>query len=501
MLRILGTTKTLCDGIRRRDLLIAGGLNLLGQALGGLTARPAPAVAAPARAAKGSFGRAKSCILLYLYGAPSQLELCDLKPEAPAEIRGEFKPIRSRLPGCDVCEWLPRTAQVMDRVAVVRSLTHPYPTHAVHYTLTGNPNVTLPLILEPASPRHWPFLGSVVDLLNRSPKGRPADMPGNIGLPVAFGSQHPGQKIAGFRAGFLGSAHAPVWTRFHGEASQRVKRSGLAEIPAYQGPAPYLGIKPDSRFELADGASLSESVTLDRLNQRRSLLEQFDRSITGVNGGAAAHAYEKHREKAFALLDSRKVRTALDLNREPAPLREAYGMNLFGQSTLLARRLVEAGSRFVTVVWDEVGAVASGWDTHLDHFPRMKNALLPGFDRAFSSLIQDLEARGILDDTLVLCLSEHGRAPKVDNIKGGGRNHWSRAYTNLFAGGGIARGRVIGKTDRHAAQVVERPLSPKDVLASVYHLLGIDADTTLTDRSGQPLPLVANGEVIQELLA
>jgi len=195
------------------------------------------------------------------------------------------------------------------------------------------------------------------------------------------------------------------------------------------------------------------------------------------------------------------VRTALDLGREPLALRETYGMTVFGQAALAARRLVEAGSRFVTVFWDEYGLAGSGWDTHWDHFNRMKNELTPGFDRALYGLIADLDARGLLDETLVLCLSEHGRTPKLSRAAGGGRDHWSRAYSAVLAGGGVARGRVVGKTDRIAGDVTERPVSPKDVLATTYHLLGIDPETTLTDRTGRPVPLAAEGRVLEDALA
>jgi uncharacterized protein (DUF1501 family) len=203
---------------------------------------------------------------------------------------------------------------------------------------------------------------------------------------------------------------------------------------------------------------------------------------------------------AHALIGSDKIRVALDLGREPLTLRETYGMTLFGQSCLTARRLVEAGSKFVSVFWDEYGLAGSGWDTHWDHYPRMRNELLPGLDRAWAGLIADLDARGLLDETLVLCVSEHGRTPKIQNVKGGGRDHWSQAYSCLFAGGGVARGRIVGRTDKIAGTVADRPVSPKDILATLYHLLGIDPHaTTLTDRTGRPVPLV-EGAVVQEML-
>jgi uncharacterized protein (DUF1501 family) len=195
------------------------------------------------------------------------------------------------------------------------------------------------------------------------------------------------------------------------------------------------------------------------------------------------------------------VRAALDLERESRTLRESYGMTLFGQGCLTARRLVEAGSRFVSVFWDEYGLAGSAWDTHWEHYSRMKNELCPGFDRALSGLITDLDARGLLDETLVVCVSEHGRTPKITTGQGGGRDHWSRAYSAVLAGGGIACGRVVGKTDKIAGDVVERPISPKDVLATTYHLLGIDPETTIEDRINRPMALVPGGTVIAEALA
>jgi uncharacterized protein (DUF1501 family) len=231
------------------------------------------------------------------------------------------------------------------------------------------------------------------------------------------------------------------------------------------------------------------------------LIQQFDQARRGLQTSDAGRSLDRFREMAYNLIGSEKVHAALDLSREPLSVRESYGMTIFGQAALTARRLVEAGTRFVTVFWDEFGLAGSGWDTHWDHYPRMKDELLPGLDRAFAGLIQDLDGRGMLDDTLVLCLSEHGRTPKMQNVKGGGRDHWSQCYSALMAGGGTARGKVVGKSDKIAGAVAERPISPKDILATVYHLLGIDPETTLTDRTSKPVPLVAEGSVIAEALA
>src|SRR5439155_4438629 len=218
--------------------------------------------------------------------------------------------------------------------------------------------------------------------------------------------------------------------------------------PAAEIADPHLGITPDGRFELAAGTNLSDGMTLDRLSSRRSLLDQFDASLREMDRSRTARRLTENQALAFSLMGSPEVRTALDLAREPEKLRRRYGMTLFGQGALQARRLVQAGCRFVTVVWDEFAQLNTGWDTHVDQRNRLKNDLLPGFDLAFSALIEDLEQRGLFDDTLVLVMSEMGRTPKLE---GDGRGHWGRAYCNLLAGGGAARGRGIGNTDAIAS--------------------------------------------------
>jgi hypothetical protein len=501
MLRILGSRKKLCSGWSRREMLRAGGLALFGLGLSDYFrlagAQPAPA----GRQAPALFGRARSCILLYLYGAPSQLETFDMKPDAPVEIRGELRPIPSRLPGLPVCELLPHSAQVMDRVTVVRSMTHPYPIHGVAYALTGVPVIDIPMELNPRDGRHWPFIGSVVDYLGQGSRpGRRGPVPANIALPFPFSSQRAGEvPRAGPYAAFLGNAYNPVWTEFRGEATRTAVKTLQEERLEVR--EPYLGVTPASRFEVAQATRLAPNMTLDRLNRRRTLVDQFDRARRSLDQNPATRGTDRYRDLAYSLIGSERVQQALDLGREPRALRESYGMTLFGQAALTARRLVEAGSKFVTVFWDEYGLAGSAWDTHWEHYPRLRNELMPGFDLALSGLIRDLDARGLLDETLVLVLSEHGRTPRLSSARGGGRDHWSQAYSCLLAGGGVARGRVVGRTDRIAATVTERPVSPKDILATAYHLLGIDPDTTLTDRAGRPLPLVPGGSVVSELLA
>jgi hypothetical protein len=502
MLRILGSSKKLCGGWTRREMLWAGGLGLFNLTLPSFFQLKALQANENKQTLGKSFGKAKHCILLYLYGAPSQLELCDMKPNAPVEIRGELKPIRSSLPGLDVCELLPNMAKVMDRVTVVRSMTHRYPIHGVAYALTGVPQIDIPMELNPRDGRHWPFVGSVMDYLGKNGqlKRKAGAVPDNIALPFHFSSQRVGEvPRAGPYAAFLGGAFNPLWTEFHGRASRSVvKTLQDQKLDCWD---PYLGITPESRFELASTTQLPADITLDRLHHRRTLAEQFDQARRDLDQSSAGRSSDRYREMAYSMIGSEKIRTALDLRREPAPLRESYGMTIFGQAALAARRLVEAGSRFVSVFWDEYGLAGSGWDTHWDHYPRMKNELLPGLDKAFYGLIHDLDGRGLLDETLVLCVSEHGRTPTLQNVRGGGRDHWAQAYSCIFAGGGVARGRVVGKTDKHAGSVIERPVSPKDILATLYHLMGVDPQTQLLDRTGRPMPLVAEGEVVKEMLA
>lgn len=501
MLRILGSRKRFCDGVSRRDFLHAGGLLGLGLAdvlrLQEAKAGPGPATKLP------HFGRAKSCILLYLYGAPSQLETFDPKPDSPAEIRGELGCIPSSLAGLNVCELLPHVAKVMHQTTAVRSMTHPYPLHGVAFATTSVPAIDVAMELSPRDSRHWPYIGSVVDyMLDRESGGAIPETPRNIALPFPMSTRRRGEvPRAGPYPAFLGQAYSPVWTQFTGEASRSVVKELAAEKVSIADP--YLGVKPGCQFSVSTlGGGNPAELTLDRLGQRHSLLAQLD-SLRGEAEGARSRAssFDRFQSMAFSLLTSPKLRRALEIDREPMGLRESYGMTLFGQASLVARRLVEAGTKIVSVFWDEYGLAGSGWDTHTLHYPRMKDELLPGLDWAFSGLIEDLSQRGLLDETLVVLLSEHGRTPKLANVNGGGRDHWSRAYSIVMAGGGIAKGKIVGKTDRIAGEVIDTPISPKDVLATMLHLLGIDPAAEFRDRVGRPLPIAGEGRVRGELLA
>jgi hypothetical protein len=502
MLRVLGNPKRLCTGPTRRDLLTAGaalGLTLPAFLRAEARVKDNSGGLRPPLAKKEDkhFGRAKACILLFLYGSPSQIELADQKPNAPVEVRGELGSIKSTLPGCDVCELLPHTSRVMHNVTVVRSVTHKHPIHGVAYAATSVPDIDVAMELAPHDARHWPFIGSVVAHLEQraNPQSAKKPVPDNVALPWPFSSQRTGEvQRAGPYPAFLGNQFAPHYASFKGKATAKITKTLTDKTIEFD--EPYAGTSPDSYFTL--GGEQAADLTVDRLNTRKSLLDQLEdarRSRDGVD------TRDPFREMAYSLVGSGAIRNALDVRRESAKVRESYGHFLFGQSCLAARRLVEAGSKFVTVFWDEFGLAGSGWDTHWEHYPRMKNELMPGFDRGFSGLIADLDQRGMLDETLVLVLSEHGRTPKLNSAKGAGRDHWSQAYSVLLAGGGVARGRVIGKTDSIGGTVADRPVSPKDLLATAYHLLGYDLETTITDKTNRPVSIVPGGQVLRDVLA
>ncbi len=496
MLRILGSPRSLCRGVTRREMLRAGGLGLAGLGLADLLAADARSTEQGAQRPT-TFGRAKNVILLHLYGSPSQLEWADMKPHAPVEIRGELRGIPSTLPGCDVCELLPNLAKVMDRTTVIRSMTHEYPIHGVAFALTGIPTMDVAMELAPQDTRHWPFFGSVVDYLEEQRAGNLPSVPRNIALPFPFSSRREGEvPRAGPYAAFLGRHYDPVWTDLVGQGTRGIRK--VLGTKVFTDPDPYIGLSNDSYFVVPAATQLQPGITLDRLERRRNLAGQLDDARRELASTAAAMRLDRHQAMAFEVLQSDRLRDALDLRKEPAAIRELYGSTLFGQSCLAARRLIEANARVVTVFWDEYGLAGHAWDTHYDHFPRMKQELCPGLDRAWHGLITDLDQRGLLDETLVVCTSEHGRTPQIN--AGGGRDHWSRAYTTMLAGGGVARGRVVGATDKIGAEVTDDPVSPKDLLATMYHLLGVDHHTLLHDALGRPLPLV-DGKVIEAALA
>jgi hypothetical protein len=383
-------------------------------------------------------------------------------------------------------------------------MSHKHNNHSNLYTLSGYPALDFTSETNALDSRHHPFFGSVIDYLeDRRSRGSVPEMPRNIGLPFQFSTYSQLFRRAGPYGAFLGSGYNPVWTEFEGKATQSVKRvsffDGLKDVAVED---PYLGITPESRLRLSATARPQPGLTLDRLNRRRNLAEQLEDAKRHLEDSTSTQSLDRFTAMAYSLLTSDKMNRALDVGREPMSVRERYGMTLFGQSALTARRLLEAGCPLVSVFWDEYKIVNTAWDTHFDHFTRLGEELLPAFDSAVSSLLTDLADRGLLDETLVLCLTEHGRTPKIDGkMRGGGRDHWSEAYSVMLAGAGIRPGTVVGASDATGAFVKQRPVSPEDILATVYHLKGIDPDTTIPDRLNRPVRLTERGHVVSELLA
>ena len=478
----------------RREILRAGSALTLGT-VAGSAAGP---LAAAVDSLTGSFGTAKRCILIYLWGSPSQLDTFDPKPDAPIEIRGELGSIPTAIPGVRFGEVLPLTAARADRITTLRSLTHDQPIHGTAFATSSVPLTDLPLESKARDPRHWPYMGAVVDYLASQNSTTNPPIPRNFGIPFKFGSKR-GASRPGFQGAFLGQAYDTVWSDFQAKGIREVLRDSGAAGPKPMVADPYMGIRPTDRFELG---RQNNDVTLDRLQRRLSLLDQFDLSQKELNRSlqVPGGSYLSSQELARSCLVTPHLRNALDVQQESAATREKYGMTLFGQSCLAARRVLEAGGTFVTVIWDEYGHVNTGWDTHVYQTPRLRDELGPGFDHGYSSLLDDLQERGLLADTAVVVISEHGRTPKIDNVEGGGRNHWPFAYSAILAGAGFAQGRVIGRTDAIAGHVTETPFSPKDLVTTLYHVLGIDPRQELHDRLGRPYPVGGIGQVRSELL-
>ncbi|WP_395089697.1 DUF1501 domain-containing protein [Armatimonas sp.] len=427
-----------CDGVNRREFLTVGALSALGLTLG-------DALRASAASSVGRGLGGKSCILIWLDGGPSHLDTFDPKPDAPSEVRGPFSTISTRIPGIALSEHLPRTAQVLDKVALIRSLTHELGNHDTgsHFLLTGHrPNPALA----------YPSLGSIV----AKERGNRAALPPYVVLPEATSALGPG---------YLSGAFGPF----------------------------AVGRDPAQARDLA----LPEGLTLERLGERRAILEQLDRFSQTVEANAATQSRDAAYEQAYRLLAAPEAKAAFDLAREPASLHERYGRSKLGTACLTARRLVEAGARFITVV-------DSGWDTHQNIAKTLPDALFPGsgklpaLDRAYAALLTDLSERGLLENTLVVLMGEFGRTPKLNAL--GGRDHWPRAGFACLAGGGVRGGQVIGKTDASGESPTERPVRPEDLSASILTLLGIDPATEYHHPDGRPLRLINDGIMLKELV-
>jgi hypothetical protein len=477
MLSLGGNRVRLCEGVTRREWLRAGGLGTLGLTLPALLRgraaadelRAVRATRATAEQGAGalrstesaaSFGRAKSCIVCFLFGAPAHQDVWDLKPDAPAEVRGEFAPIDTSVPGIRVGEHVPLLAAAAQHYALIRSVTHPDNTHtvAMHYMLTGRRHRE-PSTNPQNQPTDFPCFGAVAQKL----------LPPAADLPAGITLNGPANQVSannhifpGFFAGLLGSAHDPLFvSQDPSQADFRPFPSAAAdEVPRYA----------------------ARQALLDAVDGRRRELE----SVAGVR------AYDEHFQRAFRLIASPASRDAFDLAHEPQPLRERYGASAFGQGCLLARRLVEAGVPLVTVNWARDDAF---WDTHADNFRLLKQSLLPPFDRGFSALLEDLAQRGLLDETLVVCLGEFGRTPTINGAAG--RDHWAACNTVLLAGAGARGGQVYGASDRIAALPALDPVSPDDLAATMYHALGLDPHALVYDALDRPLALALGRPLVE----
>ncbi|HUY88849.1 MAG TPA: DUF1501 domain-containing protein [Pirellulales bacterium] len=444
--------------LRRRFLQFAaaGGLGLSLPRLFQAQAAQAAAAHSPRPA------RIRSCILLYYYGGPSHLDTYDMKPEAPAEVRGSFKSIATRVPGLTVCEHLPQTARVMHRVAVVRSFHHPMRNHnaAAVEALCGRTPIKGDLELLANDPTvDFPCYGATLSRLGRNDR----EIPAHVALPHVMYNV---VMLPGQTAGFLGAAHNPFQvTQDPSNANFRV---GELELPGDLSP--------------------------ERMEHREQLLSSIAAGRSApIAAGAPLNVYQ---ERAFRLLRSEEVRRGFDLKTESPAVRDRYGRHKLGQSLLLARRLVEAGVQFVNVNDKIRNGQLANWDSHQDNFPRLKDDLLPPADQAFSALVEDLDARGLLDTTLVVALAEFGRTPRING--NGGRDHWPDCYSILLAGGGIAGGAVYGASDKLGAYPDADPVTPGDLAATIFSSFGIDETTEVRDALGRPYR-VAEGRPLDAL--
>jgi len=475
MLKINGGWTTTCAGPTRRELLRIGGLSLFpGLTLPRLL-RAREVGRAPARP-----GRIRSVILVNLFGGPSHLDMFDLKPEAPAEVRGEFRPIATSVPGLQVCEHLPRMARWMHRATLIRTVTHGYNSHNPYGVLTGFTGGDDRENYYTKRTDH-PGIGSVCQYLGRGP----ADLPCQVYLPAHPGYSQ-GLRRAGPYGGYLGRQYDPLF----GVCDPKFDRE-FDQTKEFYNPIAPLGAPRLPSIDDVPG------VTVERLQVRQSLLEQVEHAMPLLEGSRDAGTMDHFQHKALDLLTSSRARAALDLALEPDALKERYGPTLYGTSLLAARRLVEAGVTLVTVTTESRGA--GHWDSHSNNFGMLKSFHLPNLDQIGTALFEDLDGRGLLDTTLVAIMGEMGRTPRIN--KNAGRDHWPQCGFAFLFGGGIQEGLVLGSTDKLAAYPLDHPVTPGDIVATIYHLLGVDPELMLPDLSGRPIGIAHGGKPIRAILA
>jgi hypothetical protein len=444
--------------MNRRTFLLAGSLAPLGLSLSQAFWLRSTARAAPARG-----GRAKACILLYMTGGPSQHDTFDPKPNAPDSVRGEFQPIATSVPGIQICEHLPMLARQAERFSILRSTWHGSDTHGVgvHYNLTGLRHAPRQAGEPQLDRRDPPSIGGVI----RQLRGDRNNLPAAVQLPRPVGDQN-NAMWGGQHAGFLGPRYDPLFV------FDETWRPG-DPLPGFTAPADVDANRQSGRSDL-----------LATVQSQRSTDSPVERD------------YQRFQQLAFDVLRSGQAWRAFRLDDEPRQNIERYGDNRFGRSCLIARRLIEAGVGLVTVPW-VFKQSEQNFDTHSRHFAKMKEMLLPTVDRAFSALLEDLTQRGMLDETLVAWTGEFGRTPRINN--GGGRDHWGRVYSTVLAGGGLRRGRVVGRSDPQGGVPADNPVHVSDFVATIYHALGYGPETRVTDQTGRP-HFVVQGRPVLELL-
>jgi hypothetical protein len=488
MLSIPGNQGRLCDSYTRREMLRIGGAGLLGISLPQILALEAQAAESRPPIGKSGFGTAKSVILLYLQGGPSHIDIWDPKPDAPANVRGEFKPIRTNVQGIWLSEVMPLLARQMDKATLIRSVSYTpnglfNHTAAMYQMLTGEQadRVSPSGQLEPPSPSDYPNVGCHIA------RFKPPDGPmlPFVMLPRPLQESNVIGKAG--TAGFLGKAFDPYYLYPAGPDTDQAKMD---------------------RIKL-DDFTLRTEISKARLERRANLRRVIDDGMPELEKAVSGYALDSYYERALSLILSGRVRKALDLNEEPAAVRDRYGRHTFGQSVLLARRLIEAGTRFVEVNWPSVAngdPKVTAWDTHAANFGPLKSLHCPKLDSALSALLEDLHRRGMLKETLVVAIGEFGRSPRLGVSTSGngnapdGRDHWPYCYTGLIAGGGIPGGRIYGRSDATGSSPVENPVHPTDILATIYHSLGISPDTIIYNHLNQPRELV-KGKVVAGLFA
>ena len=484
MLSIPGNHSRDCDGITRRELMRIGGSAMLGLMLPEFLALEARASESVSTQVKPGFGKAKSVILLYLQGGPSHIDIWDPKPDAPANIRGEFHPIHTNVPGIWLSEVMPLLAQQMDKATLIRSVSYTpnglfNHTAAMYQMLTGEQatDVSPSGQLQPPSPNDYPNVGSRVIQF----KDQKVPMLPFIMLPRPLQESNVIGKAG--NAGFLGHSYDP-----------------------YDLFPPNADSDPNAMDKIQlDDLNLSGQAANLRLQRRIDLRNQIDSGMPTLEKAISSYDLDTYYNKALGLLLSGRARKAFDLKEEPDTVRNRYGRHVFGQSTLMARRMIQAGARFVQVNWPSVAngdPKVTSFDTHAANFGPLKNLHCPKLDSALSALLEDLHQRGMLETTMVIAIGEFGRSPRLGVSTSGngnapdGRDHWPYCYTALVAGGGIRGGQLYGKSDSTASSPAENPVHPRDILATMYHMLGIDPATLVTNYLGQPRPLVKGKPLI-----